>query len=126
MSLPPVERNIFSPVAFNQSAPALLPNQRAGSFGEQGSFSGSEEGKEGEISSWPGHNLSIRYIGYVHGQDKIVALVIVNGLALAVEAGDFLEAQVKVVRITAEEVILAGPAGEERRVSLEGEKNEKN
>lgn len=126
MTLPPVERNIFSPSGPKHSIPAMLPDQGGRPSSGQGSLSNLEKEKEGGLSSWPGYNLSIRYIGYVHAAHKTVGLVIVNGLALAVEEGEFLDALVQVTRITEEEIGLAGPAGEERRVLLEGEKNEKN
>ena len=80
-----------------------------------------------ETPSTLGENRSlapsnIRYIGYIHSEDKIVGLVIFEGIALAVEEGEMISAGVKIGKITLEEIEIIGPDSEIRKYSLEGER----
>jgi len=121
---PPVERDIFAPFS-----PPSLSTSAATSDSAQAAMSASRDLQEttaGEIPGWAGNNLSLRYIGYVHSSQKTIALILLNGLALTVEEGDYLDSGIKVGKITAEEIVLIGPDGESSRFSLEGDKNEKN
>jgi len=65
---------------------------------------------------------NIRYIGYIHSEDKIVGLIIFEGNALAVEQGEMISAGVKIGKITLEEIEIIGPDSEIRKYSLEGER----
>lgn len=65
---------------------------------------------------------NIRYIGYIHSEDKIVGLIIFEGNASAVEEGEMISAGVKIGKITLEEIEIIGPDSEIRKYSLEGEK----
>lgn len=64
-----------------------------------------------------------RYIGYIVFGEKIVALIIIDGNALAVEKGEMISEGVKVGEITPEEIEIMGPDSEKRKYSLEGKRS---
>ena len=76
-------------------------------------------GKHEASSSLP---LNIRYIGYVISDDKMVALIVFEGDALAVEKGEVISEGVKIGKITPEEIEIIGSDSQKRRYYLEGEK----
>jgi hypothetical protein len=122
MTLPPVLRDIFSPQVY--SAPVSISSSRKQDAGAQQKMPGKQSGEEEAASNETVYRPSIRYIGYVHAEGKTIALLIVNGLALPVEPGEYITPEFQVVRISPEEVIVTGPDKKEIRFSLEGEKNE--
>lgn len=65
--------------------------------------------------------LDLRYIGYIDSGQKIVALVIFEGEALAVEAGEMITQDVKVEKITQEDIVVVGLDAQQRTYALEGE-----
>jgi hypothetical protein len=75
--------------------------------------------KYGASSSLP---VNVRYIGYVISDDKMVALIVFEGNALAVERGEMISEGVKIGKITTEEIEIVGSDSQRRRYSLEGEK----
>ncbi len=76
-------------------------------------------GKYEASSSLP---LNIRYIGYVISDDKMVALIVFEGDALAVEKGEIISEGVKIGKITPEEIEIIGSDSQKRRYYLEGER----
>ncbi len=76
-------------------------------------------GKYEVSSSLP---LNIRYIGYVISDDKMVALIVFEGDALAVEKGEVISEGVKIGKITSEEIEIVGSDSQKRRYYLEGER----
>lgn len=66
--------------------------------------------------------VNIRYIGYVISDDKMVALIVFEGNALAVERGEVISEGVKIGKITPEEIEIVGSDSQRRRYYLEGEK----
>ncbi len=76
-------------------------------------------GKYEASSSLP---LNIRYIGYVISDAKMVALIVFEGDALAVEKGEVISEGVKIGKITPEEIEIIGSDSQKRRYYLEGEK----
>ena len=66
--------------------------------------------------------VNIRYIGYVISADKMVALIVFEGNALAVESGEVISDGVKIGKITPEEIEIVGSDSQKRRYYLEGEK----
>jgi len=66
--------------------------------------------------------VNIRYIGYVISADKMVALIVFEGNALAVERGELISEGVKIGKITPEEIEIVGSDSQKRRYYLEGEK----
>lgn len=112
------KRNIFTPDA------------RGGPGAE---FSGGllgEEGPEGimepQESDFPDEmemagGLDLRYMGYVSSGEKTVALILFQGLAMAVAKDDMITANLKVVTITREAIEVIGPDEIVKKVSIEGE-----
>jgi hypothetical protein len=76
-------------------------------------------GKYEASSSLP---LNVRYIGYVISDDKMVALIVFEGEALAVESGEVISEGVKIGKITPEEIEIVGSDSQKRRYVLEGER----
>jgi hypothetical protein len=76
-------------------------------------------GKYEASSSLP---LNVRYIGYVISDDKMVALIVFEGDALAVEKGEVISEGVKVGKITPGEIEIIGSDSQKRRYYLEGER----
>ena len=66
--------------------------------------------------------VNIRYIGYVISDDKMVALIVFEGDALAVERGEVISEGVEIGKITTEEIEIIGSDSQRRRYYLEGEK----
>jgi hypothetical protein len=66
--------------------------------------------------------VNIRYIGYVISDDKMVALIVFEGNALAVERGEVISEGVKIGKITPEEIEIVGSDSQKRRYYLEGER----
>jgi hypothetical protein len=75
--------------------------------------------KSGAFSSLP---VNIRYIGYVISDNKMVALIVFEGNALAVERGELISDGVEIGKITTEEIEIVGSNSQKRRYYLEGEK----
>ncbi len=116
---PPI-RNIFSP-------------RRSGSPGSGRNYVGADPGSinvDGTIESKEAAAaaeeeyapvIDIRYIGYIRSQLRTVALVMFEGEAMAVKAGEIIADGVKIVKITPAEISYLGPDSLTKTVSLEGE-----
>ena len=63
----------------------------------------------------------IRYIGYITSSHKIVALIIFEGEALAVEEGEKISSDIKIGKISLKEIEIIGPESKKRKYSIEGE-----
>lgn len=66
-------------------------------------------------------SFNLRYIGYIDSGHKMVALVIFEGEAIAVEKGEKISSQYAVEEITTESIKIIGPSGEKKKIPLEGE-----
>ncbi len=111
--LKPPRRNIFTPRKSGiRSAEYDLQQSEAGPDAT------SRTASEGIIS---GINLSVRYIGYIDSGQKIVAVIIFQGKALAVEKGDVIAEGANVGKITHGEIEIIGPDSKARKYSFEGE-----
>ena len=82
---------------------------------QPGSESAGEEGLPEPV-------VNVRYVGFIQGKEKLLALVLFNGQAVAVAAGESLGNVWKVVRITAVEIEIQGPDGSPLKFTLEGER----
>lgn len=105
-------RNIFAP----QASP------RQDLFEEQAAESNPQAAEARLKESAPAALMSLRYIGYIVSPLKIIGLVIFEGEALAVEEGETLSEEIKVGKITPEEIEIVGPGATSRKFPLEGEK----
>jgi hypothetical protein len=66
--------------------------------------------------------VNVRYVGFIRGREKFLALVLFNGQAMAVGGGESLGDVWKVVRVTPEEIEIQGPDGAGLKFALEGER----
>jgi Tfp pilus assembly protein PilP len=66
-------------------------------------------------------SLNLRYIGYIDSGQKMVALIIFEGEAIAVQRGEKISEQCTVEEITTEKIEIIGPGGEKKQIPLEGE-----
>lgn len=105
-------RNIFSPrgISFSQEDVANLISPRE-----------IEEQEAMPDEGTPFYDLSLRYIGYVDTGKRIVALIIFEGEAMAVEEGEMITEQFKVGRVTRDTLSIIGPGDEIKEFPLEGE-----
>lgn len=111
--LKPPRRNIFTPRKSRiRSAEYDLQQSEAGPDAT------SRTASEGTIS---GINLNLRYIGYIDSGKKIVAVIIFQGKALAVEKGDVIAEGANIGKITHGEIEIIGPDSKARKYSFEGE-----
>jgi len=116
--LKPPLRNIFVP-----GRPGSQPD------GTGVSGSGLEEDISGEDAAGQdasaGDDLAavpdLRYIGYISSSERTVAVVIIDGEAMAVKQGDLAADGVTILKITPEEIVFQGHDAVSRTVSLEGE-----
>ena len=70
----------------------------------------------------PKRNIfGLRYIGYVKSGQKITALILFEGEALAVDVGEEIAEDVSISKITLENITMIGPDQEPRTFPLEGE-----
>jgi hypothetical protein len=85
-----------------------------------GAAPGMKPGGAPEDAEAPAAN--IRYVGYVQGRETFFALVLFNGQAAAVAAGETLANGWTVVKTGAAEVEVQGPDGSTMTFALEGER----
>jgi len=63
----------------------------------------------------------LKYIGFVKSGQKIIALVILEGEALAVIENEMIGEEIRVGKVTSEEIELIGANSQKWIYSLEGE-----
>jgi hypothetical protein len=80
--------------------------------------SGEEASLEAKESSY---SFSLRYIGYIDSGQKMVALIIFEGEAIAVEEGEKISQEHTVGEITTERIEIIGPSGGKKQIPLEGD-----
>lgn len=113
--LDPPKRNIFTAQSSGWQEPV--------EFEERGQINRVER-EEAEALAQEGMaalTLSLRYIGYVKSGQKMTALILFEGEALAVQEGEMLVEGMTVLRITVEEIEVISPDQESRKFPLEGE-----
>lgn len=110
--LKPPKRNIFSPRKRSNPKVELSPEE--------------VQRKLEEIALRPEENhteifLDISYIGYINSGHKIIALIIFEEEALAVEEGEVISPEVKVGKVSTKKIEIIGPDSKKREFYLEGE-----
>jgi hypothetical protein len=112
--LDPPKRNIFTP-----NSAGLLEIEKIENINEtqQGGQQNSEDLK-GEVPFV--RALGLRYIGYVKSGQKITALILFEGEALAVDVGEEIAESVSISKITLEDITVIGPDNEPQTFPLEG------
>jgi hypothetical protein len=110
--LPPPRRNIFT-------------GRKTAAEEEDVEFSGKSEPTEEKMPAPPVEpniqELDLRYLGYVRSGERMVALIIFQGEALAVAEGEQIEEGVTVSKILPDEIEVTGPDSEPSIFFLEGE-----
>lgn len=66
--------------------------------------------------------LDIRYIGHIKSREKIVALILFEGSALAVEKGEMINERAQIGDVTSAFIEIIGSDSVKRKYPLEGEK----
>ncbi len=69
-----------------------------------------------------GLQMQVRYIGHIRSGEKIVALIILEDTALAVEKGEMISEGVQIGDVTPEYIEIIGPDSMRKKYTLEGEK----
>ncbi len=70
----------------------------------------------------PAFSLNISYIGSVKAGGRTIALVLRGGQTLSVSEGDEVAPGYKVVRVTAEAIVVKGPTGETKTFAKQGDR----
>jgi hypothetical protein len=110
-----VKRDIFIPqsdlgLSGTLSAPPGVRMAKAGAAGESAA-------PEPQALS-----LNVRYLGFIQSKQKMTALVLFEGQAVAVAEGDALGPAWKVVKISAGLIEIQGEDGKSQTFALEGER----
>ncbi len=66
--------------------------------------------------------FNLNYIGYVKSGDRVVALILLEGEAYAVESGDVFGAGLTVGEISPEDIEIIGSDSTSKKIILEGER----
>lgn len=111
--LSPPRRNIFSLQRTEGGKARIVPNN------PQPTQKKSSRITEIEPSN---PQMRIRYIGHIRSGKKIVALIIIEDAAFAVEKGEMISEGVQIGEITSEYIEIIGPNSERKKYTLEGEK----
>jgi len=111
--LDPPRRNIFSIRMGGSGETRIVPVNPQPNPQETSRIAGEES------SELP---LDIRYIGHIKSGEKIVALIIFEGSALAVEKGEMINERAQIGDVTSAFIEIIGSDSVKRKYPLEGEK----
>jgi len=118
----PFGRNIFAP------GPARGAPSPPGAPGSQISperqipadFQSQGEELRTEVIA-PAFSVNLRYVGFIVSARRLIALVILEGQALAVAEGEVVSEGVRIGRISVDEIEVVLPDSSRRKFPLEGE-----
>lgn len=113
--LDPPKRNIFTPNSAGRVESAAYEDIKKRQQAERQNM----EALESERPS--ARSLGLRYIGYVKSGQKITALILFEGEALAVDVGEEIAEGVSISMITLEDITVIGSDQEPLKFPLEGE-----
>lgn len=111
--LSPPRRNIFSLQRTERGETRILPSN------PQPIQKRTPEITQEEPS---GLQMHLRYIGHIRSGEKIVALIILEDTAFAVEKGETISEGVQIGDVTPEYIEIIGPDSARKKYPLEGEK----
>jgi len=119
--LMPPKRGIFSPSAEDDGSEAASVAAAPGTIPVAGSRikAGSPTPTAAANAALP--SLSLRYIGFVKTSKAVIGLVLVQGLALAVQTGDMVSDWYTVGSITPKNIEVSGSDGVKMTFPLEGD-----
>jgi hypothetical protein len=106
----PPKRNIFSPEK---------STARTGPSGSAPPVNTAEQPSATENA--PEFFINVKYIGYVRAPQKIVGLIMYEGMAVAVYSGEIIAEGLQIGEITAETIEIIGPNSFRQKVRLEGD-----
>jgi hypothetical protein len=107
------KRNIFAPRS-HSSPPLSLK-------GQEGIGPEAAETLSGKQQERPAFNVNLRYIGYIESPGRMIALIILEGQALAVAEGEVVSEGIRIGKISPTEIEIIMPDSTNRKFSLEGE-----
>jgi len=116
---PPL-RNIFAPRAgSSRTGDIALPGRPlpAVDFPVEDESAATDETAEAA----PALTVDLRYIGFIQSPRRLVALVLFEGLAIAVVEGDVVGEGIRIGKVTSRQVEVVLPDSSTRTFSLEGE-----
>jgi len=114
------QRNIFAPRAAASRPIDIAP--QGGPVPTQGSpDQASPALPEGQEVAPPVQTINLRYIGFIESARRMIALVLIEGRAVAVSEGEVVSEGVRVGKITREQVEVILADSSTRAFSLEGE-----
>lgn len=116
----PPQRNIFAPGARASRSADVL---------SQGSQLSEPDNQAGETpvlqaegtAAPPLITVNLRYIGFIESSQRIIALVVLEGQAIAVVEGEVVGEGIRIGKISREQVEIVLPDSSTRLFSLEGE-----
>lgn len=73
------------------------------------------------VETPPAININVRYVGFIKSPRRLVALIIFEGLALAVIEGDVVGEGIRIGKVTRQQIEVVLPDSSTRTFSLEGE-----
>ncbi len=114
--LDPPKRNIFTPNSAGRVESAAYEEMNERRQAERQNMKALESEQPSSLA------LNLRYIGYVKSGQKITALILFGGEALAVDVGEEIAGGVSISIITLEDITVIGSDQETRKFPLEGEK----
>ena len=113
---PETVRNIFT------TAPLTGPEEKRTSEIPAIDINKAVEGENQASDEGPvSFRLDLQYIGYIHSQGKLVALIFLEGSAFAVEEGELLAEEIKVGKVTPRSLEIYGPGTHKHSYPLQGE-----
>jgi hypothetical protein len=118
----PFRRNLFTPgPAYGMPAPPGVPSpQIPAERPEPQDFEPTGEDVPTEVVQ-PAFNINLHYIGFIVSARRLVALILLDGQALAVAEGEVVSEGVRIGKISVDEIEIVLPDSSTRKFSLEGE-----
>jgi hypothetical protein len=116
----PPKRNIFAPrTDFSRPGEAVRPGGPlpAMDFQAADELAATDETAEAP----PVLAVNLRYIGFIGSPRRLVALVILEGQAIAVVEGDFVGEGIRIGKVSRQQIEVVLPDSSTRMFSLEGE-----
>jgi hypothetical protein len=114
------QRNIFAPRTASSRPVDIIPQG-----GQRPSSDSPDQDiptlAEESTATPPVMTVNLRYIGFIESRQRIIALVVFEGRAVAVVEGELVSEGVRIGKITRDEVEVIFPDSTTRAFSLEGE-----
>ncbi len=113
-------RNIFAPGTRASQPAAVIPQEISPWSQDQHAVETAVPAEEA-ITSPPIMTVNLRYIGFVESAQRMIALVMFEGQAVAVVEGEVVGEGIRIGRVTRDEIEVLLPDSSTRLFSLEGE-----